>query len=345
MASTRRDHSGPTCSPHGSPRPVHASTHALSTWENAGSSLAPEATTTAMTRLRAAIRASRCACDGSVYCSTSPRPTCGDGAPEHARLYVRSIVAQAGLVDRRVRRSGGTSRRPRRRCPPRSRPRPRRRSCCRPWRPAPAARPRGGPGSGVGSGARSSATSRTVPSSEDYHGEREPRSPSGRSSHRAQRSGRASGERCSPHAEATLPAWRGRRRSASPGQSGRRMFRGSRWSSVSTSAERLAAGAALRPAQRSTVAVAAVWSAAFSCAMFAPWLRARRGVGVGVLRRSGGRARHPTGRRSRRRTASGSRPWTPTGRRRSSATGRAWPAAPAAGWSSPRTGSGSAANP
>jgi hypothetical protein len=79
-------HCGPTLSLHGFSLPTHACTHALSVCENAGSSFAPDAITTATTRYRAAILASWLVCETSVYCLTFPSPTCADGAPEHARL-------------------------------------------------------------------------------------------------------------------------------------------------------------------------------------------------------------------------------------------------------------------
>jgi hypothetical protein len=87
IRSIRSSHFGPTVSLHGFCLPSHASTHEFSTCENAGSSFAPEATTTAVTRLRVAILASCWDCETSVYCSAFPSPTCADGAPEHARLY------------------------------------------------------------------------------------------------------------------------------------------------------------------------------------------------------------------------------------------------------------------
>src|SRR6476469_1328170 len=83
----RRGHCGPIDSLHGLSLPTHACTHALSTCENAGSSFAPDATTMAVTRYRAAILVSCLDCEISVYCSTLPSPTCADGAPEQARLY------------------------------------------------------------------------------------------------------------------------------------------------------------------------------------------------------------------------------------------------------------------
>src|SRR6266536_298788 len=87
MRSIRRSHRGPTVSLHGFSLPIHACTHVSSTWANDGSSFAPAATTIATTRLRVAIRASCLDCEISPYCSTFPRPTCADGAPEQARLY------------------------------------------------------------------------------------------------------------------------------------------------------------------------------------------------------------------------------------------------------------------
>src|SRR5207302_2718221 len=72
---------------HGAPPELNqAWKQSLTSWEKCGSSLAPTATTTTATRCVLISSPSCPACEGSVYCLTSPSATCSAGAPEQAKL-------------------------------------------------------------------------------------------------------------------------------------------------------------------------------------------------------------------------------------------------------------------